>query len=37
MKDNWNTFLNIAGIVALFVWDWLTGETDIVYPSEVSK
>ena len=31
-KDNWNIFVNIVCILLLFAWDWMTGESDIVYP-----
>lgn len=35
MKGNWNIFVNLVCIFALWVWDWFTGESDIVYPSEI--
>lgn len=37
MKNNWDIFLNIAGIIAVCFWDWFTGESAVVYPNEVSK
>ena len=33
-KGNWNVFVNIVCIVALFLYDWVTGESSIVYPQE---
>ena len=35
MKGNWNILVNIVCILALYAWDVITGEHDIVYPQDL--